>query len=80
MLAVLITFFCSVAPNIQSKIKQTFKPCHRHLTNPCEESFSISPCTKKEIQEIISNFDNNKVTGINNVPLKILKLVKEPIA
>ena len=30
-------FFCSVAPNIQSNIKQTFKPFHHYLTNPCKE-------------------------------------------
>ena len=33
---------------------------------------------KKEIQEIISNFDN-KSSGINSIPLKIIKLIKEPI-
>ena len=33
---------------------------------------------KKEIQEIISNFDN-KASGINSIPLKIIKLIKEPI-
>ena len=39
-------FFCCVVTNIQSNIKQTFKPFHHYLTNPCEESFLISPCTK----------------------------------
>ena len=34
----------------------------------------------KEILEKISNFGNKKVTGINSIPLKILKLDKEPIA
>ena len=34
----------------------------------------------KEILEKISNFGNKKVTGINSIPLKILKLAKEPIA
>ena len=51
-------FFCSVAPKIQSNIEQTFKPFHYYLTNPYEESFLISPGSKKEIQKI-SNFDNN---------------------
>ena len=51
-----------------------------HRTNPCVDSFLISPCTKKEILEIISNFNSNKATGINSNPLNILKLVKEPIA
>ena len=64
--AVLITFFCSVAPNFQSTIKQTFKPIHHYLTNLFIDSFLIFPCTKKEILEIISNFDNKKATGINS--------------
>ena len=37
-------FFCSVAPNIQSNIKQTFKLFHHYVANPCEESFLILPC------------------------------------
>ena len=80
MLTVFITCFCSATPNIQSTIKQIFKPFHHYLTNPCVDSFLKSSFTKKEILEIISNFDNNKATGINSIPSKILKLAKEPIA
>ena len=40
-------FFCSVAPNMQWNIKQTFKPFHSYLTNSCEESSLISTCSKK---------------------------------
>ena len=29
---------------------------------------------------MISHFNNNKATGINSIPLKILKLAKEPSA
>ena len=73
--------FCSVAPNIQSNIKQTFKPFHHYLTNPCEESFLISLCTKKNHSRgVISNYDNNTPTGINSIPLKILNLFRESIA
>ena len=72
--------FCSVAPNIPSTIKQNFKSFYHYLTNPCVNSILIYPCTKKEILEIISNFDNNKATGINSIHLKILKLPKVPIA
>ena len=48
-----------------------------YLTEPCKESFPISPCTKNEILEIISNLDNNKTTGGNNIPIEILILAKE---
>ena len=72
--------FCSVVPNIPSTIKPNFKPFYHYLINPCVNSILIYPCTKKEILEIISNFDNNKATGINSIHLKILKLPKVPIA
>ena len=64
--------FCSVAPNIQSTIKENFKLFRHYLTNPCVDPFLISPCTKKEILVIIFSFDNNKATGINSILLKSL--------
>ena len=75
----LIFFFCSVAPTIQSNIKPNFKSFHRYLTEPCKESFLISPCTKNEILEIISSIDYNKAIGTNSIPIKILTLAKEQI-
>ena len=73
-------FFCSIATNIQSTTTQTFKFFHHYPTNPCVNLFLISRCTKKKILKIISNFDNNKATGINCIFLKITKLAKEAIA
>ena len=69
-------FFCSTAPTIQSNVKLNFKYFHHYLTEPCKESFLISPCTKNEILEIIC-LDYNKAIGINSIPIKILKLPKE---
>ena len=71
--------FCSVAPTIQSNTKPNFKSFDQYLTEPCKESFLISPCTKNEILEIISSLDYNKAVGINTIPINILKLVKEQI-
>ena len=72
--------FCYVAPTIQSNINLNFKSFDQFLTEPCKESFLISPCTKNEILEIISSLDYNKAVGINSIPIKILKLAKEQIA
>ena len=52
----------------------------QYLTEPCQESLLISSCTKNEILEIISSLDCNKAVGINNIPVKILKLAKEQFA
>ena len=73
-------FFCSVAPTIQSNIKPNFKSYDHHLTEPCKESFLISPWTNKDILEIISSLDYNKVIEINIIPIRILKIAKEQIA
>ena len=70
----LIIFFCSVAPTIQSDIKPNFKSFDHYLTEPCKESFLISPWTKNEILEIISSLDYNKAIGISTIPVTILKL------
>ena len=35
----------------------------------------MTPCTEDEISKI-----NNKATGINSIPLKILKLAKQPVS
>ena len=69
--------FCSVAPTIQSNIKQTFKSFHYHLIEPCDKSFLMFPCTKKRILEIISSLYKSKATGINSISIKILKLTNE---
>ena len=76
----LIAFFCSVAPTIQSNINPNFESFDHYLTESCQESFLISPCTKCYIIETISSLDYNKAIGINSIPIKILELAKEQIA
>ena len=73
-------FPCSVASTIQSNIKPDLKSFDHYLTEPCKNSFLISPCTKNEALEIISNLDYNKAIGINSIPINISKLAKEQIA
>ena len=61
----LSNFLGFVEPNIQSTIKQTLKPFHHYLTNPCIDS--VSPCTKKKILEKTCNneHDWNLITYLN---------------
>ena len=35
--------FCSVAPTIKSNVNPNFKSFDQYLTEPCKESFLISP-------------------------------------
>ena len=53
-------FFCSVAPNIQSKINFAHKSFNHFLKHPCNESVFIKPRTNKEIIGIISDLSSNK--------------------
>ena len=71
--------YISVAPAIEAKINHALKSFHQYLPEFCNDSFFISPCTKEEILDIISMFNNNKVTRTNSIPLKIIKLVKNSI-
>ena len=36
-------FFCSVVPTIQSNVNPNFKSFDQYVTEPCKESFLISP-------------------------------------
>ena len=73
-------FFCSVAPNIQSKINLGYKSFNHFLKNPCNEAFFIKTCTNEEIIDIISDLSCNKATGPNSIPIKTMKLAKDCIA
>ena len=73
-------FFCSVAPNIQSKIKFAHISFNHFLKNPCNESIFIKSCTNKETIDIIYDLSSNKATGLNSfIPIKIMKLEKDRI-
>ena len=50
------------------------------MKNQCNESFLIKPCRNKEIIDIISDLSCYKAIGPNNIPIKIMKLVKDCIA
>ena len=69
-------FFCSVVPNIQSKIDKFF---NHFLKNPCNQSIFIKPCTNKEIIDKISDLSSNKAAGPNSIPIKTIRLARDCI-
>ena len=76
------SFFCPVAAEAQSEVPFSFSFFFfffEYLPPPNQDTFFISPCTKEEIIEIISNFKPKKSTGPNGIPTKILKLVTDDI-
>ena len=64
----LVTCFCSVAHNIQSKVSYAFKRYQHYLTNPCNDIFHVTPSAKEEVLDIILEIDNNKASGPNSIP------------
>ena len=73
-------YFCTVAKDIQSSIKFSFKSYQDYLNNIFHKTFFISPTDTIEISDIISNLSTDKSQGPNGIPTKILHLLKDDIA
>ena len=72
--------FHSVVPAIQLKITFSCKSFNEYLPSKNYDSFTITPTYKGEIDEIISSLNRNKSTGLNSIPLKVLKLTQNEIS
>ena len=66
---ILNDFFHSVAPTIQSKTKFSCKPFNQYLPSKNYASFTITPTSKAETDEIISSLNSSNSTGANSIPL-----------
>ena len=75
LITLTIFLFSSPISLCQEKIKYAFKQFQNYLQKPCADSFIINPCTEDEISKIMSEFNNNKATGINCIPFKNFKLI-----
>ena len=73
-------YFSNIALNIQSSIKYSAKEFHEFPPPLNITSFFMSPTHKNEIISIISVLDSQKASGPNNIPIKILKLMKNDIS
>ena len=73
-------YFCSIAQNIQSNIKFSFRDFDYYLGDVFEKSFFISPIDCFEIADIISNLSSDKSDGPNGLPTKIMQLLKNEIS
>ena len=75
------TFFTTIASKLEAKlIPEQSKSYLDYLPPQNEKSFFIHPTTPKEVENLISNLKNNKSTGPNSIPTKILKLTKKIIS
>ena len=51
-----------------------------YLKSPNPYSMFLSPTTKLEVEDVISNLDSTKSIGPNSIPIKLLKILKPYIS
>ena len=74
------TYFTSIADDIlKSKKYEGNKSFRDYLDVPLVNSFVLYDCHENEISTLISGFDQNKASGPNSIPPKILHLLKYDI-
>ena len=65
-------YFASIAETT----KKTKKYSHKHLSNEISSTIFLQPTDKKDIPNIISSLNNNKVSGPNSIPYRICFFLK----
>ena len=73
-------YFSTIAEKTKAKIKFSNKSFTDVLHHPIDDSFFIKATNSDEIKNIISKLNENKSTGPNSLPAKILKLLKSDIS
>ena len=65
-------------------MKRSIKYSHKHisdyLSNKASSTIFLQPTDKEEIANIISSLNSNKASGPNNIPYRILFLLKTEIS
>ena len=70
----------STAQKTKSNIKFLPKNHTGYLSNTNKNTVFLTPTDKNETSFIISSLDSHKSSGPNNIPVKILKLLKIDIS
>ena len=73
-------YFVNVADNIEKAIPRTSKSPMDYLKASNPYSMFLSPTTKFEVEDVISNLDSTKSIGPNSIPIKLLKVLKPYIS
>ena len=73
-------YFTKVAEGITKRIPRTQKSPLSYLSNSNSDSFSISPCTVNQVSDVIHSLKNGKSSGLNSIPVKLLKVLNYPIS
>ena len=69
-------FFVNVGPNLANQIQPSENsPLDFIKGNYCNSMFLL-PSTPEEISDIIINLKNSSSSGVDNIPIKLIKLCK----
>ena len=74
------TFFTSIAQKLVKKIPPTHNNFESTLKNQNEKSFFIGTVDIKETENKISSLQENKASGPNSLPIKMLKTSKKQLS
>ena len=69
-------YFVSIAETTKRSIKYSHKHFSDYLSNESSSTIFLQPTDKEEIANIISSLNSNKASGPNNIPYRILVLLK----
>ena len=74
-------YFASIAEIMKKKnTKYSHKHFSDYLSNETSSTIFLHPTDKEEIANIISSLNSNKASGPNNIPYRILFLLKKEIS
>ena len=73
-------YFASIAETMKRSIKYSHKHILDYLSNKASSTIFLQPTDKEEIDNIISSLNSNKASGPNNIPYRILFLLKTEIS
>jgi arsenate reductase-like glutaredoxin family protein len=73
-------FFVNVGLDLAKKISPGNKSPIDFLEGNYINSIFLNPTTDEEIEDIIDNMKNSKSTGLDNIPIKIIKFCKHELS
>ena len=73
-------YFASIAEKTKVSINYSHKHFSDFLKDKNQNSFFLSPINKYKIQNVIYSLNSNKSVGLNSIPIRILKLLKNNIS
>ena len=74
-------YFVSVADEILKSRKYEGKNSHKnYLVNPLPNTFVVRECDQQEVENLIMSLNGKKASGLNSIPVDILKLLKSDIS